>query len=43
MAESKRDENKVTTIIGVDKDNTDVPTKIAVNPITGAVIVEVAE
>ena len=40
MAEAERDENRVPTLIGVDKDDANVPTKIAVNPATGAIIVE---
>ena len=37
------DDNAEPTMIGVDKDDEDAPAKIAVNPATGAVIVEVEE
>lgn len=30
--EAERDENRVTTLIGVDKDDLETPVKIAVNP-----------
>lgn len=48
MTDSKRDENRVTTLIGVDKDDLETPTPIAVNPDsdgagTPGLIVEVAE
>jgi len=42
MAESERDENRVTTLIGVSSVDGSTPTKIAVNAVTNAVIVEVA-
>ena len=32
MSEAERDENRVTTLIGVDKDDLETPEKIAVNP-----------
>ena len=40
MAESKRDENFVTTLIGVSSVDLATPTLVAVNPTTGAVITE---
>ena len=48
MAEAERDENSVTTIIGVDKADLETPAKIAVNPDVDSsgipgLIVEVAE
>jgi len=43
MAQSKKDENRVPTLIGVDKDDLTVPALIAVNPENNALIVEVAE
>jgi len=43
MADSERDQNRVPTLIGVDKDDLTVPAKIAVNPVNNALIVEVAE
>ena len=32
MSEAERDDNRVTTMIGVDKDDLETPEKIAVNP-----------
>ena len=48
MAEAERDENSVTTIIGVDKADLETPAKIAVTPnVDGSglpgLVVEIAE
>jgi len=48
MADAPRDENRVTTLIGVDKDDLITPVPIAVNPDsdgagTPGLIVEVVE
>lgn len=43
MTQAVRDENRVTALIGVDKDDSETPTPIAVNPTTYALIVEVKE
>jgi hypothetical protein len=43
MAQAKRDENRVTTAIGVSKIDKKTPTVIAVNPTTNALIVEISE
>lgn len=42
MENAPRDENRVTTILGVSSLDLVTPTKIAVNPVTNAVIVEIA-
>ena len=42
METAPRDDNRVTTILGVSSVDLTTPTKIAVNPITNAVIVEIA-
>lgn len=42
MADAERDENRVTTIIGVSSDDYETPVVVAVNPTTKAVVVEVA-
>jgi hypothetical protein len=39
MAEAKRDQNRVTTLLGVDNVLFETPTTVAVDPITHAVIV----
>ena len=41
MAQAKRDENRVTTLIGVSSVDLSTPANVAVNPTTNAVIVEV--
>jgi len=41
MAQSRRDENFVTTIIGVSSVDSETPTLIAVNPTTKAVLAEI--
>jgi hypothetical protein len=40
MSNSKRDENRVTTLIGVSSIDTITPTLIKVNPATHRVLVE---
>ena len=40
--ESKRDQNRVTTIIGVSSLDTSTPVTVAVNPVTNAVIVKLS-
>ena len=40
MAEAKRDENRVTTVIGVSDVDGITPTRVKVNPTTGAMLVE---
>ena len=42
MADAERDENRIIAMIGVDKDDSEKTAKIAVNPVTLALIVEVA-
>jgi len=42
MAESERDENRITTIICVSSVDLATPVVVAVNPTTNAVIVEIA-
>ena len=42
MAQAKRDENRVTTLIGVSKIDGVTPVNISVNPANNAVIVEIA-
>ncbi len=42
MAESKRDENRITTLIGVSSVDGVTPVNVAVNPTTLALIVEIA-
>lgn len=42
MAEAERDDNRVPTLIGVSSIDLTTPAKVAVNPITNAVIVEVS-
>lgn len=42
MADASRDSNRVTTIIGVSYADMTTPVPIAVNPITNALIVEIA-
>ena len=39
---ASRDENRVTTLIGVSKIDLKTPVTIAVNPSTNALIVEIA-
>jgi len=39
--EAERDPNRVTTLIGVDKNDGETPVNVAVKSATGAVIVEV--
>lgn len=40
MAEAKRDENRVTTVIGVSSVDLETPTNIAVDPITNEVLTQ---
>jgi len=42
MADAKRDDNRTPTLIGVSSVDLVTPAKVAVNPSTLAVIVEVA-
>ena len=39
--EAKRDENRVTTLIGVSSVDLETPVNVAVNPVTYAILVEV--
>ncbi len=41
MADAEHDENNIPTIIVVSKDDNETPVKVATNPITGALIVEI--
>lgn len=41
MTDASRDSNRVTTLIGISSINGVTPTKIAVNPVTLALIVEI--
>ena len=41
MAEAKRDKNNVPTVLVVSKDDLETPVNVAVEPTTGAVIVEI--
>ena len=43
MANAKKDSNRKPTIIGVNKNDAETPTNVAVNPLTGAIIVEISE
>lgn len=40
MAQAKRDENRVTTLIGVSSIDNSTPTNVAINPVTLAQLVE---
>jgi hypothetical protein len=40
MANAKRDENRITTLIGVSSVDVTTPTLVAVNPVTNAIITE---
>lgn len=42
MADAKRDENRVTTLIAVSNVDNKTPVLLKVNPSTGAIIVELA-
>lgn len=42
MANAERDDNYVTTILGVDENDLETPVNIAVNPVTGAVIIQLS-
>jgi len=41
MAEAERDDNRVTTLIGISSVDLITPANVAVNPVTNAVIVEI--
>jgi len=43
MTDAKRDENRVPTLIGVSELDLKTPTNIAVDPITGEVLVQQAD
>ena len=41
MADAERDVNRVPTLIGVSNVDLITPAKVAVNPVTNAIIVEI--
>lgn len=42
MAQAKRDENNVVTLVGVSSADLSTPITVAVNPITNALIVKLS-
>ena len=42
MPEAEKDENNVSTIIAVSKDDSEIPVNVSTNSTTGAIIVEIA-
>lgn len=41
MADAEKDDNNVSTILAVSTDDGETPVNIAINPDTGAIIVEI--